>query len=494
MRNPPTQLYTSAQVRAIDARAIAALAGDGYALMQRAGAAAWRRLRARWPQARRVLVACGLGNNGGDGWVVAALAQRAGLDVTVVHLVGTPNSAESQSAQREAHAAGARAIAFAHGQRLPDADVLVDALFGIGLRRAPDGDAAALIAAIDAHQSPVLALDVPSGLDADTGSAPGACVHAQLTIAFIALKRGLLTGTAPDHVGELVLESLDIAPELLALEVPSVRCLHRADLRDALQARRPGAHKGDGGHVLVIGGEHGFAGAARLTAESAARCGAGLVSVATRSAQVAAILGARPELMVHAVEDPGALAALLARADVLAIGPGLGQGEWGRSVLHTAIKAGLPTVLDADALNLLAHDRFALPPHSVITPHPGEAARLLASSVPQVQFDRFASAQQLASMYSAVAVLKGAGSVIAAPDGALALCPIAEPGMASGGMGDVLTGVIAALLAQGHGARAAAELGVLLHALAAQSAAARRGARGLLASDVIEALQRQANP
>jgi hydroxyethylthiazole kinase-like uncharacterized protein yjeF len=494
MRNPPSQLYTSAQVRAIDARAIAAAGGDGYVLMQRAGAAAWRRLRARWPEARRLLVACGLGNNGGDGWVVAALAQRDGLEVTVVHLAGMPNIAESQSARQDALAAGVRAVAFAQALSLPNVDVVVDAVFGIGLRRAPEGAAAALIAAINAHQAPVLALDVPSGLDADTGSAPGACVHAELTVSFIALKRGLLTGAAADHVGELVLESLDVAPELLAVETPSVRCLERADLRTGLPPRRPSAHKGDGGHVLVIGGDHGYAGAARLASESAARCGAGLVSVATRAAHVAAMVGARPELMVNAVEDAAALAPLLARADVIAIGPGLGHGEWARDLLATTLAAGLPCVIDADALNLLARDRIALPPHCVITPHPGEAARLLASSVAQVQLDRFATAQQLARDYTATAVLKGAGSVIATPDGALSLCPIAEPGMASGGMGDVLTGVIAALLAQGHAAIEAAQLGVLLHALAAQSAASRRGARGLLASDVIDALQAQANP
>ena len=490
----PTRLYTTDQVRAIDRRAIAACGGDGAVLMQRAGAAAFRRLRARWPEARRILVACGRGNNGGDGWVVARLAREAGLEVAVVALPGEPNSAESRAMRDAALAAGVSVRDFAPGDALPAADVVVDGVFGIGLSRAPEGAAATLLDALSRHAAPVLALDVPSGLDADTGRAPGACVRAALTVTFIAAKRGLWTGDAPAFTGALALESLDVDPALLDAEAPSVVVWSRDDLRRALPPRAPTLHKGQAGHVLVVGGDEGYGGAVRLAAEAAARAGAGLVSVATRLANVAPILAARPELMPRPVEDAPALAALAARADVVAIGPGLGQGDWARTLFDAALALGKPCVIDADALNLLAREARALPPGSVLTPHPGEAARLLDTDTTAIQADRFAAAQAIAQRFAAVTLLKGAGTVIAAPDGALSLCAVAEPGMASGGMGDVLTGVIAALRAQGLDAWSAAGCGALAHANAAATAARRDGARGLLAGDVIAGLRRELDP
>jgi NAD(P)H-hydrate epimerase len=490
----PPRLFTSDQVRAIDHRAIAACGGDGAVLMQRAGAAAFRRLRARWPEARRIVVACGRGNNGGDGWVLARLAHAAGLAVEVVALPGEPNGAEARAMRAAALAAGVPARDFAADAALPAADVLVDAVFGIGLARAPEGPAAALIEALARHAAPCLSLDLPSGLDADRGRAPGACVRAALTVTFIAAKRGLFTGDAPALVGDLVVETLDVDPALVAAEPGGVRVWATGDLRRALPPRPPTLHKGQAGHVLVVGGDDGYGGAVRLAAEAAARAGAGLVSVATRAANVAPILAARPELMPRPVEDAHALAAIAARADVLAIGPGLGTGDWGRALFGAALATGKPCVVDADALNLHARDGGTLPPGSVVTPHPGEAARLLGCDTRAIHADRYAAAAALARRCGAVAVLKGAGTVIAAPDGVLSLCPIAEPGMASGGMGDVLTGVIAALLAQGLDAWTAAGCGALAHARAAAFAARRGGARGLLAGDVVDALRRELNP
>ncbi|MCE3003681.1 MAG: NAD(P)H-hydrate dehydratase [Xanthomonadaceae bacterium] len=490
----PSRLYTSAQVRAIDRRAIAACGGEGVLLMQRAGAAAFRRLRARWPEAHRILVACGRGNNGGDGWVVARLAREAGLAVEVLALPGEPNTADARAMREAALAAGVPAREANAHDGLPAADVVVDGVFGIGLSRAPDGVAAGLIAALVRQPAPVLALDVPSGLDADTGHAPGACVRASMTVTFIAAKRGLFTGDAPAHAGAVVLERLDVDPALVDAESGAVHAWTRDDLRRALPPRAPTLHKGQAGHVLVVGGDEGYGGAVRLAAEAAARSGAGLVSVATRGANVGPILAARPELMPRPVEDPHALAALALRADVLAIGPGLGQGDWGRTLFDAALALGKPCVLDADALNLLAAAPRALPAGSVLTPHPGEAARLLGSDARAVNADRFAAAAALAQRHAAVVLLKGAGTVIAAPDGMLSLCPVAEPGMATGGMGDVLTGVVAALRAQGLDAWRAAGCGALAHARAAASAARAGGARGLLAGDVIDALRRELNP
>jgi ADP-dependent NAD(P)H-hydrate dehydratase / NAD(P)H-hydrate epimerase len=260
-----------------------------------------------------------------------------------------------------------------------------------------------------------------------------------------------------------------------------------------LPMRSRDAHKGCHGHVLAIGGDHGTAGAIRLCGEAALRSGAGLVSVATQPEHLFALNAARPELMAHAVADPSALAPLLARASVLAVGPGLGRGSWGRALWQAALDSRLPRVLDADGLNLLAaaprcFDGLA----AVLTPHPGEAARLLDCDVAAVESDRFAAARALAKRYGGVLVLKGAGSLIADPDGGLAVCPWGNPGMASGGTGDLLTGIIAALLAQGCTAWQAACLGVGLHARAGDLAA-RDGERGLLASDLLIPLRHLLN-
>lgn len=488
------RLYGAAQVREIDRRAIAAAGGDAFTLMRAAGAAAFRRLGARWPEARSLLLFCGAGNNGGDAWVVAALAARGGLAVHVRHADAEPTSDAARRAIAMARDAGVTGKVFVAHESLPAADLLVDGVLGIGLNRAPEGSAGAMIKAICAQRAPVMSLDVPSGLDADTGHAPGLCVHAQLTVCFVAAKRGLFTGVAPALTGEVVIETLGIDANLADDLSPPVHCLSTDDLRAALPPRSPIAHKGDYGHVLAIGGDQGYAGAIRLCAEAALRSGAGLVSVATRASSVVSVLASRPELMVHAVEDDTALAPLLERADVIAIGPGLGQGDWGRNLLARALGADKPVILDADALNLLAQSPFDLRADSVLTPHPGEAARLLGCTVAQIQQDRFAAAGRIAALFKAVVLLKGAGTVIAAPDGALSLCPIAEPALASGGMGDVLTGVIAALRAQGIGAYDAAGIGALVHARAARACAASHGAIGVLASEVIAALRAQLNP
>lgn len=266
---------------------------------------------------------------------------------------------------------------------------------------------------------------------------------------------------------------------------------------DALAAWLPprprDSHKGDSGHVLCIGGDHGSGGAILLCAQAALRAGAGLASVATRAAHVPAVLARQPEAMAHAVESTQDLPRLLARASVVAIGPGLGQDEWGRAMFAAALAAAKPLVLDADALNLLAALPRPVPADAILTPHPGEAARLLGSDAAMVQSDRAAAAHVLAGRYEAVVVLKGAGTLIAAPGREPRIVDAGNPGMATGGMGDVLTGVIAALRAQGLSAFDAASCGALLHAHAGD-VAARDGQRGLLPTDLLPCLRRCANP
>lgn len=481
------QLYTVAQVRALDRRAIEELAIPGFELMRRAAWAALASLRRHWPQARRIAVHCGPGNNGGDGFLLAALAGEKGFHVDVLAL-GEHSSGDAALARQAWRDAGGSVRLWQAGDELPEADVHVDALYGTGLRRAPEPPVAALIAAIDAAGAPVLALDVPSGLDADTGHVPGAAIRAAVTVSFIAAKRGLHTGRAAAHVGALELDALGLPVSLWQDTAADAHLLHAGQL----PPRARDAHKGTNGHVLAIGGERGMGGAIRLCGEAALRAGAGLASVATRAEHLVALNAARPELMAHGVDGPQSLQPLLERASVLAVGPGLGQGAWSHALWLTALDSGKPLVLDADGLNLLAREPRRFAQAAVLTPHPGEAARLLDSTVAEVEADRFAAARTLAQRYGAVVALKGAGSLVAAPDGRLDVCPWGNPGMATGGMGDLLTGIVAALLAQGCDAWQAARLGVGLHARAGDRAA-RQGERGLVAGDLLAPLRALGN-
>jgi NAD(P)H-hydrate epimerase len=481
-------LYTVAQVRALDRRAIGELGISGYELMHRAAAAAFASLRRHWPQARRVTVYCGPGNNGGDGYLLALLAHEAGLVVEVHALAECAGEGDAASARTACEQAGVPVHRWHGTSSLPDAEVHVDALYGTGLNRPPEPAAAGLIERLNASGKPILALDVPSGLNADTGHCPGPAIRASLTVSFIAAKRGLHTGQASAHTGCVELATLGL-PDGLWQEAPDAHLLEAG----TLGPRPRDAHKGRNGHVLCIGGEAGSGGAVMLCAQAALRCGAGLVSVATRIEHVSPLLAHCPEAMVHAVETADALAPLLARATLVAIGPGLGQSPWGRMLLDLAVASQKSLLLDADALNLLAASPQALSSDAILTPHPGEAARLLATTTADVQSDRFDAARRLADAFQCVVVLKGAGTIVAAPGEIPRVVAAGNPGMAVGGMGDVLTGVIAALRAQGLSAFDAASCGALLHA-AAGDVAAGEGERGLLPSDLFAPLRRLANP
>jgi len=490
MKVNPRQFYAAGQVRELDRRAIASGIA-GAELMRRAAAAAWRELLRRWPRAERIAVLCGPGNNGGDGYELARLARRAGLDVALWR-VGEPAKRGDAVAARKAWLAEGGGETAYRGEALVG-DVLVDAIFGIGLSRAPEGPAQAAILAVDAARergAAVLALDVPSGLDADRGSAPGDAVRADLTVTFIGAKPGLHTGTGPAHAGEVVLDDLDV-PAAISAEAPATaEALGPPLLRELLPRRARTAHKGHMGHVLLVGGEHGTAGAILLAGRAALRAGAGLVTVATRAAHAAALTAAQPELMVRALENPRELRDLFGRATVVAVGPGLGRSEWSGAVWAQAFTAPQPLVVDADGLNWLAENPERREDW-VLTPHPGEAARLLAVRNAEVQRDRIAAAARLRERYGGVCVLKGAGTLVRGEG--LGLCPHGNPGMASGGMGDVLCGLIAGLLAQGLGPEAAARAGVVAHALAGDRAAAA-GERGLIPGDLLAELRPLLNP
>jgi len=302
-----------------------------------------------------------------------------------------------------------------------------------------------------------------------------------------------VTGAAARHVGALVLAPCGVGDDVREAVHPDGVLIDDAWRCAALPPREPDAHKGRFGHVLVVGGDVGYGGAARMAAEAAARSGAGLTSLATRALNVGAVIGARPEIMAHAVDDGAALDALLERASVVAIGPGLGQAEWGRRAWSRARASGKALVVDADALNLLAQAPERLDAATILTPHPGEAARLLGTNVARVQADRYAAVLELARRFRCVVLLKGAGTLVADCDGRVAVCPIAEPALASGGMGDVLTGLIAGLRAQHLLPFDAACVGAFVHARAAQHAAAY-GARGTLAGDLFAEIRLLVNP
>ena len=487
----PENLFTAVQVRELERRAIEDARIPAGTLMQRAGEAAWQQLRLQWPGAEHLLILCGTGNNAGDGYVLAHRALQEKLRVTVITLGDRLRLPQSAADARGSFLkAGGKEQGFEG--RLPAADVIVDALLGIGLDRAVGGEWLKLVKEVNACQMPVLSIDVPSGLNADTGMEMGSAIRADLTITYIALKAGLFTGSGPECTGLLRFDNLDVPSNVYGSLAPRARRLRSAAMREtALPRRRRDAHKGDHGKVLIVGGDHGMGGAVRLAAEAALRGGAGLVTVATQGAHVGGLLAGLPEAMVHGIESAGDLKPLLEKASVVAVGPGLGRGDWGRMLLKRVMAFDMPLVVDADALNLLAeaphkHGRW------ILTPHPGEAGRLLGTDTATVQRDRYACAERIAERFDAVTVLKGAGSLIAGHGEATAVCTAGNPGMAAPGMGDVLTGVIAALVAQGLSLPEAARQGVYLHA-AAGDLAARQGERGLMAGDLMDPLRHLVN-
>jgi len=538
MTTLPRELYRAEHVRELDRIAIEVVGTPGIVLMERAGKAAFDALRWRWPRVRHIGVLCGVGNNGGDGFVVARLAAEAGVAVRILMLGDTRRLK------------GDALLAF---NKLPSTvsvqpfdksigevfDVIVDAMLGTGLKGPVEGQWRVAIGWV--HQakrqigSQVMSLDIPSGLQADTGCVTGAAVPADLTITFIGVKQGLMTASGPDYCGELGFNDLQVDPAIYQHVSASATLLTGDTLQDVFSPRVKNAHKRNYGHVLVIGGNWGMPGAVQLAANAALRTGAGMVSVATRFEHIAGIVSACPELMCHGIGSAVDVQKLLPSATCVAIGPGLGQDDWARGLLREVLQCGLPLVVDADALNLLANEPIYRQ-NWVLTPHPGEAGRLLGLTTAQVQADRFSAVRQLQANYGGVVVLKGCGTLVASPSGyggaqdqqgnvapglaTIRLCQAGNPGMASAGMGDVLTGVVSATIAQ-HMAwqtvhtevgtlnptaqpagqpsikekvalDVAAWAAVYLHSLAGDMAA-EQGERGLLASDLFPFIHQLVN-
>ena len=479
-----------------------------YGLMERAGAALDAHLQRDWPHAQRLWIFCGQGNNGGDGYVLARLARQRGLTVEV-YALGAPKP--------DSEAARAYQLWLADGGQVqaslpmdPDAthqpDLLVDALLGIGPQTLLQGRILEWIDYINRQSAPVLAVDLPSGLHCVSGTPLGSAVRASRTLTFIGWKPGLLTGQGPELTGSMTLCPL-VAESMVTESMAAVALGHdevavsrfgtllRADYglaRYALPPRARTAHKGSCGRVLVLGGGLGMPGAIRLAAEAALRAGAGLVRVASRAEHQLLVLAGRPELMWSASGTSNTdYAASAAWASVRVLGPGLGQDEWARTLWAAQLALPGPLVLDADGLNLLA-EAPVYREEWILTPHPGEAARLLACTVAEVEQDRLFAVRRLQQRYGGVVLLKGAGTLVC--DGKIIwLCQEGNPGMASGGMGDLLSGIIAALWGQGLSPATAVWVGACVHGEAADIAA-RDGERGMLASDLLPFIRRLVNP
>jgi hydroxyethylthiazole kinase-like uncharacterized protein yjeF len=481
-------LYTVAEIRQLDEAAIAS-GIPGVQLMKRAGRVALDLLLEHFPAPEKITVYCGAGNNAGDGYVVAALASQRRIPVQIIQVSGGDSlRGDARRAYEFALQEKVTIVPFA-ADVAPRTGVIVDALLGIGLAGEPRDRFTLAIEQINAARLPVIALDIPSGLHADTGAVCGAAVNATLTITFIGLKRGLVTGRGPALAGDIFLADLDLPENVIPANDISAECLDLAALLARLTPRAADAHKGDFGHVMVIGGDSGFGGAALMAAEAAARTGAGLVSIATRPEHIAAILARRPEIMACGVISGQELEPWLAKPTVLVVGPGLGRSPWSEQMLQQAFKSGLPMVLDADALNILAAGRV-IPTGTkrenwLLTPHPAEAARLLGVNTADVQADRYAFVQTLQQRYGGSVILKGAGSLVAGKGVRLGAVTEGNPGMATGGMGDVLSGILGGLIAQGMNVNGAAQLGACLHAAAADLAAGEVGQRSLLATDLM---------
>ncbi|MBR0565866.1 NAD(P)H-hydrate dehydratase [Azoarcus sp. L1K30] len=485
MLTPAQPIYPVTCIREIERKLIPSARPP---LMERAGrAAAEDAVRLIMDRPGPILVACGPGNNGGDGFVMARQLRQAGREV-IVAFAHDPATLPAEA--RKAHAdyllAGGSTVSDLPSAPANGWALVVDAIFGIGLKRAPEGRYAIWINTLNAQQVPRMALDVPSGLDADTGRPLGPCFRATHTTTFITLKPGLLTLDGPDYCGEISVQRIEIdAPAWVPPRGYSVRC---SLFQHHLSPRPRNTHKGMYGDAGILGGASGMAGAALLAGRAALWLGAGRVFVGLLDPAAPTVDIQHPELMLRAAN------ALPEHLTALAAGPGLGRSAEAVSLLDTAIRRDIPLLLDADALNIIANDAAlahalgARTAVTLITPHPAEAARLLGATTTTVQHDRLAAALALASRYNAITVLKGCGSIIATPDGRWFINNTGHPGMATAGMGDVLSGLVLSLLAQGWLAEAALIGAVHLHGAAADRLAREGiGPIGLSASEVIDA-------
>lgn len=489
-----SELYSVRQIRALEALAVEKYSIPESVLMERAGKSAWDILQEKWPDAKHFIVFCGNGNNGGDGYILARLA-AAQMKKVRVYFVGNLERLKppARQAYEDCLNSGVKIARWTEYQT-GEVDVIVDALFGIGLKGGLEGEFAQVVCLVNQEANEekckVLSLDIASGLSADTGCAISGAVKADCTVTFMGVKPGMLMADGPDYSGEVFCARLGLPDSACLAICPEAEVLDFRALKSKyLLPRNRNTHKGHFGHVLVVGGAPGMSGSVRMAGEAALRVGAGLVTVGTHPAHAAWIASQRPEIMSYGIEKPEQLTPLLERATVVVAGMGLGQDDWGKRLFETILKTDKTLLLDADALNFLTEKSPMKKMNWILTPHPGEAGRLLQMKTDAIQQDRLSAVKALQVQWGGVCVLKGSGTLVKGEDGPIGLCTKGNPGMATGGMGDILSGVIGGLLAQHIPIEKAAELGICLHALAGDAAASVKGERGLLAMDLMPYLQ-----
>ncbi|THB66292.1 MAG: NAD(P)H-hydrate dehydratase [Gammaproteobacteria bacterium] len=484
------RLYSAAQNRELDRIAIEDFAIPGYELMQAAGYAVYEQIS---PQARSVAIVCGEGNNGGDGFVIGRLLLEANRSVTLI-LIGKQENIQGDALLACSDFLAAGGIIEKDISLIDNHDTIIDAIFGTGLCRQVTDLHLQAIVKINAASATVIAVDVPSGCDATCGKIYGAAVYADITVSFIGNKSGLFTGSGKECCGRLIYRPLQV-PQRVHTLPPYALSVFQEQIREYLPNRNRDSHKGDFGNILIIGGNYGMAGAAILCALGALRSGAGLVTIATRKEHVNAIFAAHPEIMTHAVESAAQLQPLIDKADVIVCGCGLGQDDWAREMFALTISTDKQLILDADALNQLAQAPTVLKESTIITPHPGEAARLLNCNTQEIQQNRYNSCRELSKKYGAITILKGAGTIISSAlfsdifNAEFLVLNNGNPGMATAGMGDLLSGIIAGLCGQTDELYKAAIAAAWIHSEAADIAA-KGGSAGMIASDLLPQIRK----
>jgi len=502
------RVLNASQMREADRRAIREIGIPSIVLMENAGHQVVAALEAHYPDLadRRVTVLSGRGNNGGDGFVVARILRQRGIDVSVF-VTGSLDEVRGDARINlgilghlglpviPVHDAQAWEL---HQSEVAHADIVVDAMFGTGLGSALSGLLETIVADVNAMDLPVVSVDLPSGMSADTQTLIGTCIDASITVTLAAPKLPLVLPPAELRVGKLVVADIGIPLDVIeTIDGPRIELLTREEVRELVQPRAPNAHKGSFGHVLIVAGSRGKTGAAHLAAEGALRSGAGLVTVATPRSCQATVAALGAEYMTEGLDESpagtvtgGALERVLSlEKDVIAIGPGLGAGEGPSALVHALLeRSQVPLVIDADALNAFAGDPHRIAGRDdldvIVTPHPGEMARLLDVRPEEVQANRLDVARRLAASQRLYVVLKGHRTIVATPDGKAFINPTGNPGMATGGTGDVLTGMVAAWLGQLSDPEAACKLAVYLHGAAGDLAEADEGEVSMTAADL----------
>ncbi|WAJ69930.1 NAD(P)H-hydrate dehydratase [Catenovulum adriaticum] len=490
-RQLPTPVFMPEQLRQNEAQAAKSAGINLFELMQKAGQAVFELIQSCFISPQSICVVVGKGNNAGDGFVVAALAAKAGWQVTIANMPDCVNwQGDAEQARQLIQSQSINQIN-ADDANFAEYDLVVDAILGTGLKQTLTPSWQQVVEAINLQAKLTVSIDVPSGLNAKTGCIMGSAIKAQHTVTFIGLKCGLLTADAADCTGRIHFAGLGVEDYFNQQNHAYFQLSQFNELRAHFKKRKRNSHKGHFGHVLCIGGDKGMSGAIRMSAEAALRTGSGMVSVITHPDNVLAVSMTRPELMVVGINGINQiLKDKIAAADVIVIGPGLGKTGWANGLMQYVLEQDIPKVIDADGLNWLAKNPTKQK-NWVLTPHPLEAGRLIEQSQYHIQHDRFSAITELQATYSGTVVLKGCGSLIASRD-KIKICQHGNPGMATAGSGDMLTGIIASFIGQGILPELAAEIGVNVHAQAGDLAA-KEGERGMIATDMLSYIRQVVN-